>query len=97
MTTWTKVQSLLGDIQRRKHDIALGSPSDYVVVDGIAHHACDNHHYGDMTVVRDCCVYAWIDAKEMRDKYASTVDHPAWVLEIAMWNRLTDAELEIIK
>lgn len=62
----------------------------------IGEHICDNHHYGDMSIVRPCCVE---DAKERKTdciKYALTTNHPNYVIFEAAWNSLTDAEKEIV-
>lgn len=62
----------------------------------ICEHSCGLYHYGDQTVVRDCCVADAIKAKENLLKVALTSSHPAYAWFRDAWNSLTDAEMAIV-
>lgn len=58
----------------------------------IGEHTCNQYHYGNQEMVRDCCVD---DAKERAAtvlRVAITDQHPAYRLWLAAWNNLTEAE-----
>jgi hypothetical protein len=63
----------------------------------LGEHSCGRFHYGDQTIVRECCVADYREAKALRDRVAMTDYHPAARLEISAWNALTDAEQQIVR
>jgi hypothetical protein len=63
----------------------------------IGEHSCGRYHYGDQTMVRDCCIADYRNRKALRDRVAFTDQHPAARLEITAWNALTEAELAILR
>jgi hypothetical protein len=62
----------------------------------IGEHSCNVYHYGDMTLVRDCCVNDALKYKQMTIENALTTSHPAYKMFTASWNSLTDAEMKIV-
>lgn len=56
-------------------------------------HTCGRYHYGDMSLVRDCCVAHAKEVKANAQQVALTDAHPAYQLWIDTWNGLTDAEM----
>lgn len=59
-------------------------------------HDCNNYHYGDMSIVRPCCVDFTKAMKASAIKNALTHKHPAYVAFIEGWNGLTDKERELV-
>ena len=71
----------------------------YVASDGnryLGEHTCGIHHYGDHSMVRECCIEDARKARRQRDRVAFTESHPASVLARAAWDSLTDAERAIV-
>ena len=71
----------------------------YVCVDSnryIGEHSCGRYHYGDMAMIRECCVEDCRKYAELTLKNATTTAHPAYRLYIAAWNSLTDAEQALV-
>ena len=62
----------------------------------IGEHSCNNHTYGDQTMVRPCCVADAQKQKANVKRVAMTTSHPAYALWCAAWNCLTDAERWIV-
>lgn len=60
-------------------------------------HQCESHHYGNQAVVRDTCVLAYVDAKEIERRLAITAAHPAARVATIYWNHLTEAEMKLAK
>lgn len=62
----------------------------------IHEHSCNKYHYGDMSLIRECCIN---DAKYLKqlvlDK-ALTTNHPAYICFENAWNSLTDSEMLIV-
>ena len=54
------------------------------------------YHYGDMTMVRPKCVQEAIEARRLSNRVAITEHHPAARHYIALYNGLTDAEIELV-
>lgn len=70
----------------------------YVLVDQnryIGEHSCNRYHYGDMTMVRECCVADCQKWAETAKRVAMTTAHPAYQMYQAAWNCLTDAEMAL--
>lgn len=59
-------------------------------------HYCGIHHYGDMTMVRECCVSYAKEVKENAQRVAMTDRHPGYRLWCDVWNGLTDAEMMLV-
>ena len=67
----------------------------YICCDGnryIGEHSCSHHHYGDMKLVRPCCVEDARKQKALTLRNAITTSHPAYRMFQDAWNCLTDAE-----
>jgi hypothetical protein len=62
----------------------------------IGEHDCRRDHYGDQTLVRDCCVADCTKHAETALRVAMTDAHPSYRLYIAAWNALTDAEMALV-
>jgi hypothetical protein len=62
----------------------------------IAEHTCGRDHYGDMTMVRECCVEDAKSHKASVLRNAMTTSHPSYVAFVAAWNSLTDAEMHLV-
>ena len=62
----------------------------------IGEHSCNQYHYGNMDLVRPCCVNDCLKYKNMTIEKALTRYHPAYVMFTAAWNSLTDAEMAIV-
>jgi hypothetical protein len=58
----------------------------------IGEHNCKNYHYGDMTLIRDCCVNDAKKYKQMTLENALTKSHPAYIMFISAYDNLTDSE-----
>jgi len=70
----------------------------YVLVEQnryIGYHSCGHYHYGDMTMVRDCCVTDCQKWAEVAKRVAMTNAHPAYRTYLAAWNSLTNAEMAL--
>lgn len=59
-------------------------------------HVCRRYHYGDMSLIRDCCVAHAQAVKANAQQVALTDAHPAYKLWIETWNGLTDAEMALV-
>lgn len=71
--------------------VAIGRNNRY-----LGEHDCKQYHYGDMSLVRPCCVE---DAKRIKAlvlRNALTSSHPAYQLFTVAWNSLTDAEMGLV-
>lgn len=75
-------------------DTYLGSPMHTL---DIATHHCQQHTYGDQTLVRDDCVLAYIDAELLSDRVAITSQHPAARVATLYFNHLTVAEVTLAR
>jgi hypothetical protein len=62
----------------------------------LGEHDCRRYHYGDMTLIRDCCVADALARRELADRVAMTRWHPAFQLFAAARGSLTDAELALV-
>lgn len=62
----------------------------------IGEHSCGRWHYGDQTLVRDCCVDDARAQKANVMRVAITDQHPAYAMFSAAWNGLTDAERALV-
>lgn len=62
----------------------------------IGEHNCARYHYGDQTMVRDCCIADAQRYKAMALRNAMTTSHAAYRQFEAAWNSLTDAERQIV-
>ena len=58
----------------------------------IGEHSCNHYHYGDQTMVRECCIADALHMKELTLRNAITREHAAYRMFEAAWNALTDAE-----
>lgn len=56
-------------------------------------HSCGRYHYGNMSLVRNCCVQHAQVVKTNAQRVALTDAHPAYKLWVETWNGLTDAEM----
>ena len=56
-------------------------------------HSCGRYHYGNMSLVRNCCVQHAQAVKANAQQVALTDAHPAYKLWVEAWNALTDAEM----
>lgn len=59
-------------------------------------HNCGQYHYGNQTIVRQCCVDHCVMVARLAVKNAQTDAHPAYREYIETWNRLTDAEASLV-
>jgi hypothetical protein len=62
----------------------------------IGEHTCRNEHYGNMTLVRPCCVEDAKKYKALVLEKAMTREHPAYKMFVDAWNALTVAEMLIV-
>lgn len=62
----------------------------------IGEHDCGHYHYGDMSMVRNCCVEDCRKRAENVRRVAMTTSHPAYALYRDSWNSLTDAEMTLV-
>jgi hypothetical protein len=58
----------------------------------LGEHSCNQHHYGDQSLIRECCIDDARKYKALTLRNAITDQHPAYRLFLAAWNSLTDAE-----
>lgn len=58
----------------------------------LGEHSCRRYHYGDMTMVRDCCIADARKYKALALRNAITTSHTAYRLFAAAYGSLTDAE-----
>ena len=71
----------------------------YVTVESnryIGEHSCGKYHYGDMSVVRDCCVEDCQKWAQLAIDKAMTTSHPAYRMYVNAWNSLTNAEMALV-
>ena len=71
----------------------------YITVESnryIGEHSCNQYHYGDMTLVRQCCVNDCQRHAQNVLRVAFTTAHPAYALYRDSWNALTDAEQALV-
>lgn len=71
----------------------------YVVIDEgryIGEHDCGNYHYGDPTLIRECCVADYLHWRETVERVAMSSGHPFILMQNAAWRSLTDAERESV-
>jgi hypothetical protein len=59
-------------------------------------HSCGKHHYGNQTVVRQCCVDHCSQMARLAVDKAMTDQHPAYREYIETYNTLTDAEVSLV-
>lgn len=72
----------------------------YVLVEHnryIGEHDCHQHHFGDMTLVRECCVADCQHWNQVARKVAMSDQHPAYRMFRAAYESLTDAERKQVK
>lgn len=62
----------------------------------IHEHMCDTYHFGDMAVVRKCCVKDALMLKEFVLTKRFTASHLAYIAFIDAWNSLSYAEMVIV-
>lgn len=62
----------------------------------IGEHSCGIHHFGNMALVRACCVEDCRKYAEMAQRNALTTAHTAYRLYREAWNGLTDAEMALV-
>lgn len=58
----------------------------------LGEHCCHHYHYGDMTMIRPCCVTDARHRKAQAQEVALTSSHPVVTIWTHAWNCLTDAE-----
>lgn len=71
----------------------------YICVDAnryIGEHSCGRYHYGDQTMIRDCCIADALEARALADRVAMTRWHPAYQQFVAAYESLTDAERQSV-
>ncbi len=59
-------------------------------------HECGVYHYGNMEIVRQCCVDSCIVVHRLARKVALTDHHPACKRAEAEWNALSSAEMMLV-
>jgi hypothetical protein len=59
-------------------------------------HSCGIYHYGDQSIVRDCCVEHCREMARLTLAKALTTSHPAYRAYIEAWNELTDSEMALV-
>lgn len=59
-------------------------------------HECGNYHYGNMSVVRECCVENVLHWKNLAIRNAFSTEHPVYRKYAIAWNELTDAEMSLV-
>lgn len=72
----------------------------YISTDGnryLGEHSCNHYHYGNQTIVRNCCVEDAVFQIERANKNAFTRWHPAYQMATSAWNSLTDTEMRIVE
>lgn len=62
----------------------------------IGEHSCNIYHYGDMNLIRPCCVEDALKYKHMTIENALTKSHPAYKMFQAAYDSLTDKERELV-
>jgi hypothetical protein len=62
----------------------------------IGEHDCGQYHYGDQTMVRQCCVDDAKHWKSLAIKNAITREHPAYRMFVDATNALTAAESALV-
>lgn len=62
----------------------------------IHEHDCSNYHYGNMDIIRQCCIDDANYLKGLVLEKALTTNHPAYVTFCDAWNALTDSERAIV-
>lgn len=63
----------------------------------LGEHNCRQYHYGDQTILRDCCIEDCIKRGLAAHRLALTDQHPAVFVFNCAWNSLTAAECAIVK
>ena len=58
----------------------------------LGEHCCDLYHYGNMSLIRQCCIDDCRKWADIAVRVAMTTSHPAYRLYTAAFNSLTDAE-----
>ncbi len=62
----------------------------------IGEHACNHNHFGNQTVVRECCIQDALKWKDNTLKVALSTSHPSYEMFHAAYGSLTDAERVIV-
>lgn len=62
----------------------------------IGEHDCGRYHFGDMTMIRECCVADARAHAALALRVAMTEHHPAMRMYRAAFNSLTDAEQQLV-
>jgi hemerythrin-like domain-containing protein len=71
----------------------------YVLVEHnryIGEHTCGNHHFGNMALIRPCCVADCQHWAETAQRVAMSSEHPAYRTYLASFDALTDAEQKLV-
>lgn len=61
----------------------------------VCEHSCGRYHYGDMSMVRECCINDYAIHRAVALEKAMTNYHPAIETMRAAYNSLTDAERKL--
>ena len=62
----------------------------------VGEHSCGIYHYGNMALVRPCCVEDCTRYANLALNNAMTDQHPAYRLYVTAFNALTDAERALV-
>lgn len=62
----------------------------------IGEHSCSNYHFGNMAMVRQCCISDAQIRKENCLRVAISTSHPAYKIFRDSFDALTDAERRIV-